>query len=133
MEIIIIGLLAFAVYKFFRHTTRAGSEAIRAYAYLEALKICGSQQGANRDADTIMRDIGSDEMRCIALAAKHELRVVHDGKQLPFIGYAYRRGMRTSMPAWYQKLALSAPETPSLDATYGGTSSPVPNAPASRA
>jgi len=67
MEIIIVGLLAFAVYKFFRHTTRAGSEAVRAYTYLEALKICGSQQNANRDADTIMRNIHSDEMRCIAL------------------------------------------------------------------
>jgi hypothetical protein len=133
LEIIIVGLLAFAGYKFFRHNTRAGSEAIRAYAYLEALKISGSPRDANRDADTIMRDIHSDEMRCIALVAKHHLRATHGGKQLPFIGYAYRRGMETSMPTWYQKLALSAPETGSLNTTYGGSSSPIQNAPASQA
>lgn len=119
MEIIIVGALAFAGYKMFRHTTRAGHEAVRAYAYLEALNICGSTESANRDAATIMRDIYSEEMRCIALAAKHQLRVDHGGKQLSLIGYAYRRGMETSMPVWYQRIARSAPELASLETIYG--------------
>ncbi|TAY45255.1 hypothetical protein ELH88_00980 [Rhizobium ruizarguesonis] len=127
MEIIIIGLLAFAGYKFFRHTTSAGKETVRAYVYLEALKTSGSQQGANQDADTIMRDLASDQMRNVALMAKHQLQTVHGGKQLPVIGYAYRRGMRPAMPAWYRNMALSAPQTVALDATYGG-GTPAPKA-----
>ncbi|MEH7847790.1 hypothetical protein [Rhizobium laguerreae] len=122
MEIIIIGLLALAGYKFFRHTTRAGRETVRAYVYLEALKISGSHQSANQDADTIMRDLASDQMRNVALMAKHQLQAVHGGKQLPIIGYAYRCGMKTAMPAWYRNIALSAPQTMALEAAYGGTS-----------
>ncbi|MBX4985467.1 hypothetical protein [Rhizobium lentis] len=119
MEIVIIGLLAFAGYKFFRQTTSAGRETVRAYIYLEALKLGGSQQSANRDADTITRDLASDQMRNVALMAKHQLQTVHGGKQLPIIGYAYRRGMKTAMPAWYRYIALSAPQTLALDIVYG--------------
>lgn len=119
MELIIIGLLAFAGYKFFRHTTSAGRETVRAYVYLEALKLSGSQHGANQDADTIVRDLASDQMRNVALMAKHQLQTVHGGKQLPIIGYAYRRGMKTAMPAWYRNMALSAPQTIALDTAYG--------------
>jgi hypothetical protein len=122
LELIIIGLLAFAGYKFFRHTTKAGRETVRAYVYLEALKLSGSQRGANQDADTIMRDLASDQMRNVALMAKHQLQTVHGGKQLPIIGYAYRRGMKTAMPAWYRNMALSAPQTIALDAAYGSGS-----------
>ncbi|WP_155257430.1 hypothetical protein [Rhizobium leguminosarum] len=121
--IIIIGLLAFAGYKLFRHTTSAGRETVRAYIYLEALKISGSQHGANQDADTIMRDLASDQMRNVALMAKHQLQAVHGGKQLPIIGYAYRCGMKTAMPAWYRNIALSAPQTTALEAAYGGGTS----------
>ncbi|RFB92712.1 hypothetical protein B5K11_15755 [Rhizobium leguminosarum bv. trifolii] len=120
MEIIIIGLLAFVGYKLFRHTTKAGRETVRAYVYLEALKASGSQHGANQDADTIMRDLASDQLRNVALMAKHQLQAVHGGKQLPIIGYAYRRGMKTAMPGWYRNLAMSAPQTTALDAAYGG-------------
>ncbi|ARM89264.1 hypothetical protein RHEC894_CH02987 [Rhizobium sp. CIAT894] len=119
MEIIIIGLLAFAGYKFFRHTTSAGRETVRAYIYLEALKLGGSQQSANRDADTITRDLASDQMRNVVLMAKHQLQTVHGGKQLPIIGYAYRRGMQTAMPSWYRYIALSAPQSIALDIAYG--------------
>ncbi len=47
-----------------------------------------------RMLDTIMRDLASDQMRNVALMAKHQLQTVHGGKQLPIIGYAYRRGMK---------------------------------------
>ena len=122
MEIIIIGLLACAGYKFFRHTTSAGRETVRAFVYLEALKLSGSEHRANQSADTIMRDLASDQMRNVALMAKHQLQTVHGGKQLPIIGYAYRRGMKTAMPAWYRYIALSATQTVVLDTAYGSGS-----------
>jgi len=122
LEIIVIGLLAFAGYKLFRHTTKAGRETVRAYVYLEGLKASGSQDGANQDADTIMRDLASDQLRNVALMAKHQLQAVHGGKQLPIIGYAYRRGMKTAMPAWYRNMAMSTPQTTALDAAYGSGS-----------
>ncbi|MGZ2403660.1 hypothetical protein [Rhizobium ruizarguesonis] len=122
MEIIIIGLLAFAGYRFFRHTTRAGRETVRAYVYLEALKLSGSQHRANQNADTIMRDLASDQMRNVALMAKHQLQTAHGGKQLPIIGYAYRCGMKTAMPVWYRNMAMSAPQTIALDTAYGSGS-----------
>ncbi|MBX5084620.1 hypothetical protein HJB56_17905 [Rhizobium lentis] len=122
MEIIIIGLLAWAGYKFFRHTTSAGRETVRAFVYLEALKLSGSEHRANQSADTIMRDLASDQMRNVALMAKHQLKTVHGGRQLPIIGYAYRRGMKTAMPTWYRNIALSAPQTIALDTVYGSDS-----------
>lgn len=119
MEIIIVGLLAFAGYKFFRHTTRAGKEAVRAYVYLETLKKGVSSQEANILTDAVLSDIGSDMAINAANMAKREYATVHQGKQLPMIGYAYRQGLRSIMPFWYQKMALSAPETLGIEVSYG--------------
>lgn len=119
MEIIIIGLLAFAGYRFFRHTTRAGTEAVRAYVYLETLKKGVSSHEANILTDALLSNIGSDMAINAANMAKLEYATVHQGKQLPMIGYAYRQGLRTIMPFWYQKMALAAPETLGIEVGYG--------------
>ncbi|WP_260691595.1 hypothetical protein [Rhizobium laguerreae] len=119
MEIIIIALLAFAGYKLFRHTTRAGKEAVRAYVYLETLKKGVSQHEANILTDALLSDIGSDMATNAANMAKLEYTTVHRGKQLPMIGYAYRQGLRTTMPVWYRRMALSAPETLGIEVSYG--------------
>ncbi|MHB0951212.1 MAG: hypothetical protein ACYC10_04720 [Allorhizobium sp.] len=119
MEIIVIGLLAFAGYRFFRHTTRAGKEAVRAYVYLETLKKGVSSHEANILTDAVLSRIGSDMAINAANMAKLEYATVHRGKQLPMIGYAYRKGLRTIMPFWYQKMALSAPETLGIEISYG--------------
>lgn len=119
MEIIIVGLLAFAGYKLFRHTTRAGREAVRAYVYLETLKKGLSPEDANVMTDALLRDIGSDMAINAANMAKLEYRTVHRGKQLPLIGYAYRQGLLTTMPFWYRGMALAAPQTLGIDVAYG--------------
>lgn len=119
MELIIIGLLAFAGYRLFRHTTRAGREAVRAYVYLETLKKGLSPEDANVMTDVLLCDIGSDVAINAMNMAKLEYATVHRGKQLPMIGYAYRQGMRTIMPFWYQRMALSAPETLGIEVAYG--------------
>lgn len=119
MEIVIIGLLAFAGYKFFRHTTRTGKEAVRAYVYLETLKKGVSPHEANIVTDALLRDIGSDMAVSAMNMSKLEYVTVHQGKQLPMIGYAYRQGLRTTMPFWYRKLAIAVPETLEIDVSYG--------------
>lgn len=119
LEIIVIGLLAFAGYTFFRHTTRAGKEAVRAYVYLETLKKGVSAQEANLLTDALLSDIGSDMAINAANMAKREYGAVHNGKQLPMIGYAYRKGLRTIMPSWYRKMAVSVPETLGIEVAYG--------------
>lgn len=118
MEIIILGLLAFAVFKFFRHTTRAGAEAVRAYVFLEMLNKGMSSQAANVATDALLEDPASDEALNAVNMAKQAYRELHEGKQLPMIGYAYSQGMTTSMPAWYRNLAANAPITFPIEACY---------------
>jgi hypothetical protein len=119
LGIIIIGLLAFACYMLFRHTTRAGKEAVRAYVYLETLKKGVSSHEANILTDAVLSNAGSDMAINAANMAKQEYATIHRGKQLPMIGYAYRQGLRTIMPFWYQKMALSVPETLGIEVSYG--------------
>lgn len=119
MEIIVLGLLAFAGYKFFRHTTRAGKEAVRAYVYLETLKKGVSSHEANILTDAVLSDIGSDMAINAMNMAKLEYATVHHGKQLPMIAYAYRQGLRTIMPFWYRKMALSVRDTLGIEVAYG--------------
>jgi uncharacterized protein YbaA (DUF1428 family) len=119
LEIIIIGLLAFAGYRFLRHTTRAGREAVRAYVYMETLQKGLSPEDANVMTDALLRNVGSDVAINAANMAKLEYRTVHQGKQLPLIGHAYRQGLSTAMPFWYQKMALAAPETLGIEVAYG--------------
>ncbi|THF50652.1 hypothetical protein [Allorhizobium terrae] len=119
MEIIIIGLLAFAGYRFFRHTSRTGKEAVRAYVYLETLKKGLPPEDANVMTEVLLSDVGKDLAINAMNMAKLEYATVHRGKQLPMIGYAYRQGMQTTMPFWYQKMALAAPETLGIEVAYG--------------
>lgn len=119
MEIIVISLLAFAGYLLFRHTNRTGREAVRAYVYLETLKKGIAPNEANIVTDAWLRDATSDLAILAVKMAKRDYATIHHGKQLPVIGYAYRQGMRTIMPAWYQNMALSQPETLGIEVSYG--------------
>lgn len=119
MEFIIISLLAYAGYRFFRYTTRSGREAVRAFVYLEAIRRGVSQQEANETTDTILDVYSPEQAKNVVLMAKHQIQTVHEGKQLPLIAYAYRQGMRTTMPGWYRKMALMAPETLAIELAYG--------------
>ncbi|WP_394689191.1 hypothetical protein [Hoeflea sp.] len=119
MEIIIIGLLAFAGYKLLRHIASAGREAVRAHVYLETLKKGLPVQDANAVTDAILSDTGSDMASRATQTARDEYRQVHNSRQLAVIGFAYRNGMRSNMPFWYTALARSAPPTMEVEVRYG--------------
>ncbi|AYG58003.1 hypothetical protein [Rhizobium jaguaris] len=119
MGLIVLGLLAFAGYTFFRFTVRAGNEGVRAYVYLEALNKGLSAYEANAVTTAMLSDSGSDISSGTIDIARREYRQVHDGKQLAVIGFAYRNGMRSDMPFWYTALARTAPPTAQVEACYG--------------
>lgn len=119
MEIVVLGLLAFAGYKFFRLTTRAGSEAVRAYIYLETLNKGISPYEANAMTNAMISDLASDMAGGAIDMAKREYQQVHNGKQLAVIGFAYRNGMRSNMPFWYVALARAVPPTTEVEFRYG--------------
>lgn len=119
MEIVVIGLLVFGGFSFFRYTARSGREAVRAFVYLEALRRGVSEQEANETTNTILEVRNFERSKNVVLMAKHQIQTLHSGKQLPIIGYAYRHGMQTGMPRWYCKMAVTAPETRAIEATYG--------------
>lgn len=118
MEIILLGLLAFVGFKFFQHNTLAGREAVRAFVFLEMLNKGMSSSAANNATDALLQDLSSDEALNAVNMAKEAYRHLHGGKQLPMIGYAYRQGMHTTMPVWYQKRAVAMPVTFSIEAAY---------------
>jgi len=117
--IIIIGLLAFAGYRFFRLSTGAGKEAVRAYVYLETLNKGVSPYEANAVTDAMLSDIGSDMAGRAMDMAKQQYATIHEGKQLSVIGYAYRQGMRPTMPLWYTVIPRLVPPTPQVEVLYG--------------
>ena len=119
MEIIVIGLLAFAVYKFFRLSTGAGKEAVRAYVYLETLNKGVSPYEANAITDAMLSDIGSDIAGRAMDMAKEQYATIHEGKQLSVVGYAYRNGLRPLMPFWYTIVPRLVPPTPQVEVLYG--------------
>lgn len=119
LEIIIIGLLAFVVYKFFRLSTGAGKEAVRAYVYLETLNKGISPYEANAVTDAMLSDIGSDMAGRAMDMAKQQYATIHEGKQLSVIGHAYRQGMRPTMPLWYTAIPRLVPPTPQVEVLYG--------------
>jgi hypothetical protein len=120
MELILLGVLAFAGYKAFRFVTiRMEAEAVRAYVYLELLNQGTSQDEANLYADRAVADTSSSLMQTAIEQADYEYRTVHSGKKLAVIGRAYRDGMHSTMPVWYRTVALAAPETLSVEVSYG--------------
>ncbi|MCU4180861.1 hypothetical protein [Bosea sp. BH3] len=119
MEIIILALLAFAGYQFFRTNTRAGREAIRAYLFLERVNQGKSARDGNAFVDAALHDLGSDMATISIGMAKRAYAEVHGGKVLAVVGYAYRQGLRPAMPFWYGIIAQMAPVTRAIEVTYG--------------
>lgn len=120
MEIIILALLGFGAYKLYRFVTvRMGLEAVRAYIYLEVLNKGATPEDANLAVMRATLEPNSVLMQNAISMAAIEYREVHGGKQLPVIGYAYRSGLRSTMPFWYRAGALAVPRTLSVDVAYG--------------
>lgn len=118
MEIIIIGLLAFAGYWLFRRTTQGGTEAVRAYLFLEALNNGLPVETANAIADHILADPSSERVKNAKRTALMEYKLLHGGKELPVIGHAYRHGMRSTMSDGYRKKALATQDTLAIEVSY---------------
>ncbi|WP_242219816.1 hypothetical protein [Shinella zoogloeoides] len=112
--LVVIALMGWAVYKFFKLNTSAGTEAVRAYYFLEACLAGNDQLNANRFAHLSLTG-GSpiDIQRVLS-----EINSVHGGKQLPLIAEAYRMGMHPMMPRWYQSITMNAPVTPAIELIY---------------
>ncbi len=112
--IMVIAALGWVAYKFFRFNTTLGTEAVRAYYYLEA---CLSGEGplnANRYAHF---SISGGEPASVQRVI-NDIRTVHGGKQGPLIAEAYRRGLFPMLPSWYQKAVSNAPITPAIETIY---------------
>lgn len=118
MEIIIIGLLAFAGYRFFGHKALAGIEAVRAYLFLDALNKGLSVDTANAIADHIVAEPASEQVKNAKSMAWMEYKMLHGGKELPVIGHAYRQGMRSTMSDRYRRKALATQDTLAIEVSY---------------
>lgn len=112
--IVVIAVLGWAAYKFFRFNTALGTETVRAYYYLEAFMQGEDALNANRYAHfSIINGEPASIQRVV-----DEIKSTHDGKQGPIIAEAYRRGMLPMIPTWYRKVLANAPVTPAIEATY---------------
>lgn len=120
MEIVIICILGFCAYKLYRFVTvRMGLEAVRAYMYLNMLNEGVTPEEANLTVWRAVLEPHSPFMQHVTAMAHLEYSTVHDGKQLPMIGHAYRMGLRSSMPTWYRKGALATAKTLAIEVSYG--------------
>lgn len=118
LEIIIIGLVAFAAYKFLRHTKPDKTEAVRAYLFLDALNKGLSVETANAIADHILVEPASERVKNAKRTALMEYKLLHGGNELPVIGHAYRHGMRSTRPDDYRKKALATQDTLAIEVSY---------------
>lgn len=114
LTVVIVAALGWAAYKFFRFNTGVGTEAVRAYYFLEALLAKHSPTDANRHAHFSLSTNSTESIQRVM----DEVRTTHDGKQLPLIAEAYRRGMMPMLPAWYRSIVLKAPVTNAIQRIY---------------
>ncbi|MCA6110867.1 hypothetical protein [Bradyrhizobium cenepequi] len=90
MEIIVVVLPAgVAGYFFLKHSTKRGTDTVRAYLYLRAISGGASVEEANEIAGG---DVVSGSTQTIRNAQEH-VRIAYGGKQPPMIAEAKRRGL----------------------------------------
>ena len=112
--VIIIALLGWGGYKLFKFNTSAGAEVLRAAIYLEILLKGGTRNDAQRIAGYDMADVDTAVIRRV----QQEVRDIHDNKPLQVVAEAYRQGMSSKMPRWYQRSAVMRRRSPSILAAY---------------
>lgn len=102
MELLIILLLVgFGIYQLLRFNMRNGAEAVRAHLFLSLLHDGMSVEEARHMTDI---DVSELDPRITANAVSF-IREHHDGKQLPIIRNAYRKGMNSRLPGWYRSFS----------------------------
>ncbi|QCM09003.1 hypothetical protein CFBP6625_00475 [Agrobacterium tumefaciens] len=112
--ILILVVLAWGAYQFFKYNTKSGVETTRAYVYLEALLNGETKEAAQELASGGMMNLDTEALRHIA----NELRMVHGGKSLPIVSEAYRQGMTSRMSWWYRWSASQCDPSPSVSMMY---------------
>ncbi|MFG1312851.1 hypothetical protein [Xanthobacter autotrophicus] len=112
--LLVLGLLGWGVYRFFKLNTAVGAETLRAYVYLELLLKDAPPQKAQELAGRDMSELKSAFIKHI----QHEIRYVHDGKQGPLIAEAYRHGMVSKLPRWYRDLIVKNGTSYSVEIAY---------------
>lgn len=114
MTVIVLAVLGWAGYKAFRLNTGAGTEAVRAYYFLEALLNGNDQLNANRYAHVSISMGSTEDIQRV----NNEIQARHDGKSTPIVAEAYRRGLTPLMPHWYRNLVSKAPVTAAIKSIY---------------
>lgn len=112
--LIILGLLGWGGYKLLRLNTAVGGETLRAYIYLESLLQGAPKNEAQALAAHDMLDLDIAVTRQIVT----EIRTIHNGKQVPLLAEAYRRGMRSNLPSLFRSLAMLSNRTTSVSVVY---------------
>lgn len=95
--LIVLAAVAIGAFFFLRHSTRRGTEAVRAYVYVGSIKAGRTVEEANR---AVARDM-ADVPPAILNATVSELKGVYSGRQLVLIGEAYLLGMQPRMSNAY--------------------------------
>jgi len=100
--VILIGL---AVYFFFKHITRRGTNTVRAYLYLRAINAGASVREANQMAQVNLMTNSHHIPE-----AKEYVRIAYGGKQLPMIAHARKLGLLSA--GYNDPLARARTQTP---------------------
>lgn len=99
MEILLVLItLGVAAYYFFKGNVGRGIEAVRASIFLRGIQAGTTVAEANSASNV---DIENGPTAVIQNAMGH-LRTEYGGKQLRMIAEAYRLGMQSKQPLWYQ-------------------------------
>lgn len=113
--IIVIGLLGWAAYQFYKYSAASSAEVTRAYLFLNALLRGEDDEKARSIASVDVQNLEAGLLQRIS----DEIHAVHEGRQLPLVAEAYRRGMPSRMPTWYQRSVSLCDRTDSVFAVYG--------------
>lgn len=115
MEILLLLLVGgWLAYKIRGYLVNSNLEGVRAHVFLDALRRGYSPQEANSIVHHRLMQAPAES----AQLAYDAIRNFHGGRHLNMVGYAYRRGMPSMMPRWYQRFISDIPMTPSLKSIY---------------
>ncbi|MDW5314536.1 hypothetical protein [Rhizobium sp. PL01] len=101
MLLVFVALISGAGYAFFRFNVKTGTETVRAFIFLRGL--------ANGERPSPLVNMSPLNVpTSVITAAKDFVDTFFKGRQLPFIGVAYIKGLQSNMPGWYRRCAIKA-------------------------
>lgn len=97
--LLLLAVLGFVLYALFQNNTRRGIEAVRAYVFLDGLRLGATVDEANQAASY---DVANGPTELI-LWTRQFVGERYGNKQLAMIADAYRHGMTPKLPSWQRK------------------------------